>query len=373
MRLAWHNIAHDRTRFIVTVLGITCAVFLMVFQGSVLLGFLKAASKIIDSTDADIWITGRGVQCFEFPVSIERRFVEIAHGVGGVAHTSRICTRLVQFRKKDGSHQLVALVGADSDVGPRFPIPHLAGETGAVPPEALLVDNSNVQTLNVAAQLPADVEINEQRAHVVGRTSGFSSFLGSPYVFTSYTDGSRYIRLRPEETMFILVWLSAGADAQQIKQALRARLQNVDVWTRNEFAKKARIYWMSQTGAGAAIVTAAMLGFLIGLAVVSQAIYATTMENIEEFATLKALGASNGFIMRVIVAQALLCGLAGYLLGVFITRPMIEAAKANIPWVSTPWWLPPSILVPTLAMCVLASVLSVRAALAIEPAKVFRA
>jgi hypothetical protein len=71
MRLAWYNIAHDRTRFLVTVLGITCAVFLMIFQGSILLGFLQASSKIIDATDADLWITGRGVQCFEFPVSVE--------------------------------------------------------------------------------------------------------------------------------------------------------------------------------------------------------------------------------------------------------------------------------------------------------------
>jgi len=373
MRLAWHNLAHDRTRFVVTVLGITCAVFLMVFQGSILLGFLQAASKIIDSTDADIWITGRGVQCFEFPVSIERRFQEIARSVSGISHTSRICTKLVQFRKKDGSHQLVALIGADSDVGRQFPIPRVLGDSGAVPPEALLVDASNTQALNVTAQLPFEVEINEQRANVVGRTSGFSTFLGSPYVFTSYTDASRYIGLRPEETTFVLVWVQPGEDVQEVKRGLRSRLQNVDVWTRSEFSQKARIYWMSQTGAGAAIVTAALLGFFIGLAVVSQAVYATTMENIEEFATLKALGASNGFVIRVIATQAILCGLVGYVLGVLVTRPMILGARSSIPWVSTPMWLPPAVLIPTLGMCALASILSVRAALAVEPAKVFRA
>ena len=61
MRLAWHNIAHDRTRFLVTILGITCATLLMIVQGSILLGFLGAASKIIDATDSDIWIAGRGI------------------------------------------------------------------------------------------------------------------------------------------------------------------------------------------------------------------------------------------------------------------------------------------------------------------------
>jgi putative ABC transport system permease protein len=373
MRLAWYNIAHDRTRFLVTVLGITCAVFLMIFQGSILFGFLQASSKIIDSTDADLWITGRGVQCFEFPVSVERRLGPIAHSVRGVDHTSRICTRLVQFRKTDGSHQLVALVGADSDVGRQFPMPHVAGDSTAIQPDALVVDKSNLELLNVASRLPQDVEVNDQRARVVAETSGFSSFLGSPYVFTSYADGSRYINLRPEETMFVLVWLQPGASIANVKRGLQARMPNIDVWTRDEFSRKARFYWITQTGAGGAILTAALLGFFIGLAVVSQAIYATTMENIEEFATLKALGASNGFIRRVIVGQAVVCGIGGYLLGLLITSPMIRAAQSSIPWVAAPGWLPAAIALPTLAMCVFASIISIRAALAVEPAKVFRA
>ena len=58
---------------------------------------------------------------------------------------------------------------------------------------------------------------------MVGRTSGFSSFLGSPYVFTSYTDGSRYLGLRPDETMFILVQVLPGFPIAQVKRELQAR------------------------------------------------------------------------------------------------------------------------------------------------------
>ena len=372
MRLAWFNIAHDRVRFGVTVLGITCAVFLMVFQGSILYGFLRAASRIIDTTDADLWISGRGVPCFEFPVPLERRFVEIAHSIPGVQQTSRICTRLVQFRMQDGRSQQVALVGADTSVGQKFPIPRVAGDSGAVEPDALLVDTSNIALLDVS-HVPWDVEINDQRARVIGETSGFSSFLGSPYVFTSYSDAARYMRLGSEESMFILVRVAPGVSIKSVQRGLRARLPSVDIWTRSEFSNRSRSYWITQTGAGGAILMAALLGFCIGLAVVSQSIYATTMENIEEFATLKALGASHGFIVGVILTQAFVCGAAGYVLGLGVTFPMIRAARAGIPWVSSPWWLPLFVLVPTLAMCALASFVSVRAALSIDPAKVFRA
>src|SRR5579862_9918606 len=173
--------------------------------------------------------------------------------------------------------------------------------------------------------------------------------------------------------MFILVHVQPGYSIQRVKHELQARLPTAEVWTRDEFSRKAQLYWTSQTGAGGAILAAALMGFVIGLAVVSQAIYSNTMEHIEEFATLKALGATTYYIVRVIVAQALLAGIVGYVLGILITRPMIRLAQPHIPWIVTPWWLPAGVLLPALAMCVIASVLSVRAAVSVEPAKVFRA
>ena len=90
MKLALQNILHDRGRFSVTVLGVSFAVFLMVFQGSLLAGFLQAASRLIDASDADIWITARGVQAFEFGTALESRVREMAAGVPGVIETGRV-------------------------------------------------------------------------------------------------------------------------------------------------------------------------------------------------------------------------------------------------------------------------------------------
>ena len=91
MNLAWQNICHDRPRFLTTVLGVSFAVFLMVFQGSLLAGFLQAASRFIDASDFDIWITARGVQAFEFGATLENRVREMAAGVPGVVETGRAC------------------------------------------------------------------------------------------------------------------------------------------------------------------------------------------------------------------------------------------------------------------------------------------
>jgi putative ABC transport system permease protein len=327
---------------------------------------------LIDSTDPDLWVVGRGVSCFEFPAPMERRFVEMARSVSGVSSTKRICAGQVQCRKPDGNAQSVILVGADSDVGKSFPAPYLNGAGGALEPDALVVDNSNLALLNVRS-FPMDVELNRHRARIVGQTSGFSTFLGTPYIFASYSDAARYLNLGAEETTFILVRLAPGHRIDEVKKELQSRLPNVDVWTRQEFARKSQVYWISQTGAGGAIFMGAALGFLIGLAIVSQAIYANTMENIEEYSTLKALGASRGFVLRLVFTQAMIYGACGYVIGLIATVPLTQMARTAVPWVHTPLWLPVLMFPATLAMCAIASLLSVKKALSADPAKVFRA
>src|SRR5258708_23738004 len=126
MKLAWQKVMHDRARFSVTILGVCFAVFLMIFQGSLLAGFLRAASRLIDASDSDIWITSRGVQAFEFGTTLESRVREMAAGVPGVVETGRVCMAFAVYRTPDGTQQVVALVCADPNVCKRFPIPKMA-------------------------------------------------------------------------------------------------------------------------------------------------------------------------------------------------------------------------------------------------------
>ncbi len=372
MRLGWKNILNDRVRFVIATVGIAFAAFLMVFQGSLLVGFLHAASKLIDAAEGDIWISARGVVCFDFSATLPRRFIDIARGVDGVESASRIATGYAEYRTPGGKHQVIALVGSDPGVGQQFPRATLEPNGKVLAPETAVIDSSNVTVLD-AASLPQEVEINRRRATVLRTVSGFGSFLGCPYVFTSYHDAARYLRLDPEEAMYILLKVKPGYSPEAVRQAVALRLPDVDVWTRSDFARRSQLYWILQTGAGGGILIAAVLGFLVGLVIVSQTIYATTMENIEEFATLKALGANRWFVIRVVLTQALFCGVIGCGIGLLATGPFVSAMRKPIPWVFTPWWLVALTIPPSILMCGLASVASIRTALRVEPARVFRA
>ncbi len=336
------------------------------------LAALLGCTKIIDASDADIWITARGVTCFDFAAPIPSRFREMAMGVDGVSDVKRMVTSFTLWQRPSGDRQTILLIGADTGIGRSFPLPLLREGDTATVPDAVLVDESNMKTLGLE-KFPTEVEINGRRAKAVRSVSGFSSFMGSPFVFTSYRDGMQYANLKPEDTMYLLVKVKSGADVEKIKYDLAKRLPEVDVYTRQEFANRAATYWIVQTGAGGALLTAAFLGFIVGVVVVSQTIYATTMEHIEEYATLKALGASRWFVYRIVLTQSLVSGIFGSLLGVALVFPAVELARGGIAWIQTPWQLPFAMIAVSLMMCALAAVVSIRKAVSVEPGRVFRA
>src|SRR5438046_7064206 len=196
MKLAFQNILHDRGRFSVTLLGVSFAVFLMVFQGGVLVGFLRAASRLIDASDSDIWITARGVQAFEFGTTLESRVREMAAGVPGVLATDRVCMAFAVYRTPKGKQQVVALIGADPNVGKRFPVPDVPELAGEISPDAVLYDVSDRDLIAVPA-LPTEVEINRHRARLERRIQGYGALLGVPFLFTSCRDAIGVRALRP--------------------------------------------------------------------------------------------------------------------------------------------------------------------------------
>src|SRR5215813_841655 len=371
LRFAWRNLIHDRLRFAVTVAGIAFATFLMIFQGSLLAGFMGASSRIIHLSEADIWITARGTPCFDFAAPIPERFRDLSMGVAGVRDVRRMASSVAFWQKPSGELQMVLVIGADAESGSALPNPSLEEKTTTLP-NVVLVDHSNLKTLGVTT-FPMEVEINRRKARVLRETSGASSFMGSPYVFTSYSEAVKYVDLASEQTTYLLVHVRPGAEPEMVKNELARRLPEVDVWTSTEFARRAQLYWISQTGAGGALLTAAFLGFIVGTVIVSQTIYATTMENIEEFATLKALGASRWAVQRVVLLQALASGAVGAVLGLALTFPAVSLTRTSIHWIYTPLWLPSCMIAVSLLMCLLASIVSIRRAVSIDPGRVFRA
>jgi putative ABC transport system permease protein len=370
--LARRNLFHDRTRFLVTLAGIAFAIVLVVVQIGLFLGFTVTTSGVIDHSHADIWIAARGVQYFEAGFPFSERKAYQALSTPGVESAEKYIVRFTEWKRPDGARKNVEAIGFDPDTGVGGPWNLVAG---AVPDlkqqDTVIVDDTYRKELGVT-RVGDTVEINGYRARVAGFTHGIRAFTTTPFIFTSFKSALNYTGSREDRAVFLLVRAAAGADVDEVKRRLVARLPDLDVYTREEFGRRTQNYWLFTTGAGVALLVAAVLGLVVGCVIVAQTIYATTVDHLRDFGTLKAIGASNRFVYGVILKQAGISALGGYAIGMTASFGVVWLSRMAGALILAPWQLTVAMLGLSLAMCAAASLVSIQKVLRLDPALVFK-
>jgi putative ABC transport system permease protein len=276
------------------------------------------------------------------------------------------------IKRPSGDTTLIMLIGVETGYRGRLPdVAEWAAAKG-LSDSALVIDASDARTLGYDGALRV-VQIADRRGYFLAETRGFASFIGSPLIFAEYADARRYLRLERTQTSFIVLHVAAGFDSAAVRDALRARLPDVDVWKTSELSWKSRFFWLVQTGAGGALTVAAVLGFGIGLALIAQAIYSITAENIEEYATMKAMGASNRDVYTVVLVQSLICGIVGGTFGLAIVQPFAVLLALLVSWMVVPGWIYIIVVGALAVLCALAALIAAQPAVRVDPGRVFRA
>ena len=213
-----------------------------------------------------------------------------------------------------------------------------------------------------------ETEINNRRVRVAGITRGAKSFIQAAYIFTSYKNAANLAFFSRGNTVNILAKVTPGYDVEAVKQRLKEVVKDVDVYTTREFSNKTRAYWMINTGAGIALLSVAIMGLFIGTIIVGQTIYASTTEHLKEFGTLKAIGASNRDIYKIIIQQALINSVIGFVLGMLTTYGVAQLMKIGKLEVLLTGPILVGIFVITVLMCLFSSILSIYKVMQIDPA-----
>jgi len=175
-----------------------------------------------------------------------------------------------------------------------------------------------------------------------------------------------------DQTVYVQVKVAPGADVREVQRQIQERVKDVDVVTNQQFSRMTQVYWMFTTGAGVAVLLAAALGLVVGFVVVAQTIYATTMDHLKEFGTLKAMGAPNRYIYKVILMQAALSAVLGYVLGMFVSISVVRASQSGGAAILMPWQMAVGMFFVTLLMCMGAAIVSINKVTRLDPAMVFK-
>jgi putative ABC transport system permease protein len=369
--LASRNLFHDRLRFVATVIGIVFSIVLVTVQMGLFLGFGRMVTTVIDNAHADLWIMPRGVKCFEDPSLLDARKRTDALQTAGVADAVPLIIGFSDWRLPTGSLTPVFVVGTDLKAKALLPWNVVEGNVESLSAEnAVAVDRSYFERLGIS-KLGDTAQLRNQEVKVTAVTEGIRSFTTTPYVFLNIDRARGYTGAASDEASYFLVRLQPKADLEQVRRNLLSNISGVEVMTSAEFADRSRSFWLFSTGAGAALFAGALLGVIVGTVIVAQTLYSSTKDHLNEFATLRAIGSSRRYIYRVIVWQALVNAVIGFVIAMLIGYAVVRLTGATaLPILITPE-LVAALFALTVVMCVGSAIAAIVKVTRIDPAMVF--
>jgi putative ABC transport system permease protein len=372
-RIARRNLLYDRRRFAASVAGVSFSVTLVIVQLGLFAGLAANASQVIDRSPGDVWIMGRNTGNFQWGQPIPLRTLAVARSTPGVAWARELVVGWTQVRHPEGGMQQLEVVGFDTADRVGAPWSVVAGTLDELSiPGRIALDRSAMEKVG-AFRLGDYREAFDQRVRIAALTEGITSFTTVPFVFSSAATARAMTGyIGPDDTVYVIAGLEAGADRDATVAALRRRLPHVDAFPREAFSARTRRYWMFETGMGIGFLLTSSLAIAVGTVIVSQAIYAATSEHFPEYGTLKAMGMSNRDLAAVVVGQGVVAGLAGSLPGCLVGALVVSAIRQRgLEAILTPGLTVITVLAALLASG-LAAATSVKRVWKLEPAVVFR-
>jgi putative ABC transport system permease protein len=369
--LASRNLFQDRVRLIATVVGIVFSIILVTVQIGLFLSFERMVTTMIDHAEADLWIMPRGTKCFEDPSLLDERERFRALSIPGVTKAVPLVIGFAEWKLPNGGATPVFVVGSDENSAGLQPWNIIAGSLDQLAtPDAVAVDQSYFERLGVSG-LGDVAEMRDRKAKVAVITRGIRSFTTTPYVFTSFDRARSYIGISPNKATYFLVRVSPNYDLESVRRQIADNATDTEVLTSEEFRVRSRSFWLFGTGAGAALFAGALLGIIVGTVIVAQTLYSSTKDHLKEFATLRAIGSSSIYIVKVILWQALLSAVIGFCIAAAIGLLIVQmTADTALPVVMTPE-LMVGLFVLTLVMCAVSAISAILEVMRMDPAMVF--
>ncbi len=364
--LAWRNLFHDRIRFLISLLGVAFSVLLILILLGLFRGWQEKIVSYINSTPADLWVLQEGATDFFDSVSfLPETLEDPIQKVEGVASVNPLIARLTSFTLHDEEARLF-LIGVGED-GVGGPAGIVAGE-GELDPGEIIIDR--VFAKQEKLRIGDTLDILDTPFTIVGISKG-GDFVFYQLGFINLEDAKTLLKTG-DLINFYLVSLKDGANEGDVKERI-ADLDGMNVLTKGKFIINNQ---RDINNAFTPVLTVLVfLGYLVGLTIVGLITYTATVEKSREYGILKAIGVGNTQLYRIIIQQAFITGMIGFLLGAGFTIFSVSIVfETYVPQFITTFIVRDVLLVfgLTIFMSISAGYLPIRRIAGIDPAIVFK-
>jgi putative ABC transport system permease protein len=247
----------------------------------------------------------------------------------------------------------------------------VAGKTSDLAlPDAMFFEDSRREVFG-GLNLGSVREVNGHRVHAVGFTSGLVPF-GPPFAFSSFQTAREVLGRPSDEVNYVMVGLAPGADVNEVVRALQRTFPDQLVMSRAELSKRTIFYILQESGIGQSIGMGVVMSLFCGFAIVALTMFSAVVDHVREFGTLKAIGATNTDLAKLLLAQAVTCALVGAIVGEALVAQVVTGIRGPSLPMALPVWLMGATVLVMVVICVTASGMALLRVRAIEPGIVFR-
>jgi len=371
IRVGLRMMVHDKLKMLGTLVGVVFAVLLSNQQAGTFLGLLKKNTMFIDAAGADVWIVPPNTEALQAAKPIPESISKQARGVEGVAWSEPILFGATQVSIPGGASEAVTVVGVKLPDLRGGPFNMVAGDPHVLAqPDTMIFEDGMRDTLG-GLNLGSVREVGGRNVQVGGFTWGLVPF-GPSYAFAEYDFARLLLHVDSDRAHFILVGVQKGVKPEDVRDRLQARFPEVKVMTGKEFSASTTHYVLVRTAIGVTLGTSTVFGLVIGFVIVALTTFSAVVDNIREFGTLKAIGATNWDLAKLLLAQSVAYALLGSLIGLAVVTRISDAIRSPKFAIVLPPALAGATVLAMLVLCTLASSFALIRLRKLEPAMVFR-
>jgi len=367
----------DRAKYLGLIFTIAFCTFLLENQTSIFAGILKrTGSQIADVTDAEIWVMDAKTEYFEQTKSLKDTDLMRVRGVEGVGWAVKLFKGSPVARTLEGKFAVSFCLGLDDATLTGAPRKMLLGSWERLrEPDAVVIDRAGYVLLFPGEPLRLDrtVELNDHKATIVGISDASAPFVSWPVIHSRYSQAVNFVGRERTQLSYVLVRPRPGVGAEELCRRIEAQT-GLRARTSDQFRWDCVRYYLKNTGIPVNFGITIAIALIVGVAVAGQTFYLFTVENLKQFGAIKAIGVTNLRITGMILLQAMTVGAIGYSLGTGLCAAFFAVTLNNLPTrgLVLMWQNAIGTGVAIILVVILASLISIRRVLVLEPAEVFR-
>jgi putative ABC transport system permease protein len=369
LRTAFRFIFYDKTKSLGSLLGVVVATFLIGQQMGVFIFLTDSMKRLVTLAPDAIWVVDDKTENVNSLGQLRMRVRYEVESLRGVKSVHPLFLGAARVQYPDGDNTPITVVGIESPSFAGAPAFFEGNAINLLPDGAVAIDVFDDAAFP-STEIGTTLEINGGKAYVAARTKGIRTF-GGVLVFTTLERARFWANAPPDAASAFLVKAEPG-QADEVIRRINATIFGVRAWKAEELASSTVSIILRTTSIAFSVGTLVVFAFVAGLFIVGLTLYSAAVDRLKDYGTMKAIGANNGYIRKLIFSQAAIFALLGYGLGYVL----LLGFKSGIAQSGLLFEFSTGFLVTFfIGICTIAlggAILAVRRITSVEPAEVFR-